>query len=104
MGIVVVATFAARVEFAPAVMMTSGFETHELSRVLAAAFGIPVCGAPVDDDAFPLHVPRLAQTLTEGFEAGEAGGRRSRHRRNPMRQTLRPAAARRLSLPRPSTR
>ena len=75
MGIVVVASLAARVAVGPARDDNVYFETHEFGRKRGEAIEFSLCRSPLNDNVFPLHVPKLAQTLPECLDAGRGSGR-----------------------------
>ena len=50
-------------------------ETHEFGRERGEAIEFSVGGSPINDDVFPLHITKLAQTLAECLEAGRFSGK-----------------------------
>ena len=50
-------------------------ETHELSRKRSEAIALSFCKSPLNDNVFPLDVPKLPQTLPECLDAGRVSGR-----------------------------
>ena len=62
MGIVPVASLAARVT-ADRRDDDIDFETHELGRERRQAIEFSLCVAPFDNNVFPLHIPKLSQSL-----------------------------------------
>ena len=78
-GIVVVASLAARVTCGPAVTMTSTLRRTSSDSASAGEisnFSIRI--APFKDDAFPLYIAQLAQALPERFMPACVGRRQSR--------------------------
>ena len=65
MGIVEVASLAARVVSRTSRDDDVYLETHQLGRKRREAIGFSLCISPLNDNVFPLHVPKLAQTLPE---------------------------------------
>jgi len=86
MGIVIVASLAARVGDEPPVTMMSTLthstyaqghgeearihETHEVGRERGETIEFFLSRPPLNDNVFPLNVTKLAQTLPEGLSAG----------------------------------
>ena len=70
MGIVTVASLAARVGIGPAVTMTSTLRRTSSAAKRGKAIEFSLCISPLNDNVFPLHVPKLAQTLPECLDAG----------------------------------
>ena len=83
-GIVEVASLAARVDCRTSRDDDVYLETHEFGRKLRQAIGFSLCRSPLDDNVFPLHVSQLAQTLPECLDAGRDSGRGGTAR-NPIR-------------------
>ena len=50
-------------------------ETHQLGRERGEAIEFSLRISPLNDNVFPLHVPKLAQTLPECLDAGRDSGR-----------------------------
>ena len=69
MGIVLVAFLAARVATDPGDDHID-LETHEFGRKVGKAIGISLRISILNDNVFPLHVAKLAQTLPERLKAG----------------------------------
>ena len=74
MGIVEVASLAARVAAGPRRDDDVYLETHQLGRERREAIEFSLRISPLNDDVFPLHVPKLAQTLPECLDAGVSRG------------------------------
>ena len=75
MGIVTVASLAARVSCRTTRDDDVYLETHELGRERREAIEFSLCISPLNDNVFPLDVPKLAQTLPECLDAGRDSGR-----------------------------
>ena len=70
MGIVLVISFAARVDAAPPPTMTSTLRrTSSAANSNLAPIEFSVRKSRLNDNAFPLYIPKLAQTLAECREA-----------------------------------
>ena len=68
-GIVAVASLATRVDVPPAVTMTSTLETHEIGRKGRKAVEVFFCISKLNNDVFPFHIAKLAQTLPKRLGA-----------------------------------
>ena len=75
MGIVAVASLAARVAVGTTRDDDVYLETHQFGRERGEAIEFPLCISILNDNVFPLHVPKLAQTLPECLDAGRDSGR-----------------------------
>ena len=75
MGIVIVAFLAARVGIGPAVTMTSTLRRTSSAASAGQAIEFSLCISPLNDNVFPLHVAKLAQTLPECLDAGRVSGK-----------------------------
>ena len=75
MGIVVVASLAARVDTRTTRDDDVYLETHELGRERRKAIEFSLCKSPLNDNVFPLHISKLAQTLPECLDAGRDSGK-----------------------------
>ena len=75
MGIVAVASLAARVAVGPAVTMTSTLRRTSSAASAGRRSSFSLCISPLNDNVFPLHVAKLAQTLPECLDAGRVSGR-----------------------------
>ena len=69
MGIVAVASLAARGSCRTADDDDVYFETHEFGRKRGQAIEFSLCISILNDDIFPLDVAKLAQTLPECLDA-----------------------------------
>ena len=76
MGIVAVASLAARVSVEPAVTMTSTLRRTSSAASVREAIEFSLRRSPLNDNVFPLHVPKLAQPLAECLDAGRGSGKR----------------------------
>ena len=63
------------------------FETHQFGGKRGEAVQFSLCISPLNDNVFPLHVSKLAQTLPECLDAGRRE-RKGSSIRNPMRGTF----------------
>ena len=70
MGIVVVASLAARCSSRTSRHDNLNVETHQLGRERGEAMEFSLCKSPLYDDVFPLHVCKLPQALPECLGAG----------------------------------
>ena len=70
MGIVVVASFAARVGYRTSRDDDVYLETHKLGRKRRDAIEFPFRISLLNDNVFPLDVSKLAQTLAKRLDAG----------------------------------
>jgi hypothetical protein len=76
MGIVVVASLTARVTVGPADSMTSTLSRTSSLANEGSRPTFPSGGAPLEEDAVPLDVSKLAQPLAQGIKPGSIGGQR----------------------------
>ena len=86
-GIVVVASLAARVAVGPPVTMTSTLRRTNSAASSGRRSSFPLCVSILNDNVFPLHIPELAQTLPECLDAGR-GRPQEVAERYPMRRTF----------------
>ena len=76
MGIVAVASLAARIYSRTARNDNVYLETHQLGRERALAIAFSLRRPPLNYNVFSLHIPKLAQTLAECLSAGRGSGKR----------------------------
>src|SRR5262245_33250489 len=69
MGIVTVASLAARVDGGPFATMMSTFESHEFGRERGETVEFSLRVSILNDDISPLHVAKLAEALPECLDA-----------------------------------
>ena len=74
MGIVEVASLAARVTIGPAVTMMSTLRPTSSAASPGSAIEFTLCISPLNDNVFPLHVTKLAQPLPECLDTGRDRG------------------------------
>ena len=70
MGIVLVASLAARVDCRTSHDDDVYLETHQLGRKRRQAIEFPLCISRLNDDVFSLYVPKLAQAQPECLGTG----------------------------------
>ena len=87
MGIVVVASLAARVGWRTGGDDDIHLETHELGRKRGEAIEFSLCIAILNDNIFPLHVAKLAQPLPQRLDAVRDSGSETAFR-YPIRGTF----------------
>ena len=75
MGIVEVASLAARVRCGPPVTMTSTLRRTSSAASSGRRSGFSLRRSLLNDNVFPLDVSKLAQTLPECLDAGRDSGK-----------------------------
>ena len=74
MGIVAVASLAARVRSPTGCDDDVHLETHQLGRERGKPIEISLRGSPLNDNVFPLDVPEFAQPWRNASMRAERGG------------------------------
>ena len=74
-GIVAVASLAARVYTRPLVTMTPTLRRTSSAASAGRRMEFSLCMAPLDDNVFLFYVTKLAQALPDCLDAGRVSGR-----------------------------